>query len=209
MICAPPLARMRLALEMQARRPDPAWLARLDSDIGEMDRLVGELLELARGLGKEPVQSLQLAAWLAELVERGRESGRQIDLNCPDIALDAPPSALRRVLGNLLDNAQRYAPESALEIRVELRHGVCLIGVLDRGPGIPEGQLEAVFQPFHRVDASRSPVTGGAGLGLAIVQQLTQANGWRVWLENRPEGGLAAWLSLPLAPSDDLAAPSG
>jgi len=74
------------------------------------------------------------------------------------------------------------------------------IGVLDRGPGIPEDQIEAVFRPFHRVEPSRNPVTGGAGLGLAIVRQLAQSNGWAVSLENRPGGGLAAWVVLPESP---------
>ena len=71
------------------------------------------------------------------------------------------------------------------------------IGVLDRGPGIPDDQLEAVFRPFHRVESSRSRGTGGSGLGLAIVRQLAQANGWTVSLENRAGGGLAAWVTLP------------
>lgn len=195
-----PLARMRLALEMLERRPDPAWIARLDSDIGEMNRLVGELLELARGLGQEQTQRIELAPWLEALAERLRESGTAIDVHCPALHIDAPTSALQRVLGNLLGNAQRYAQGSALQLRAEICQGQCRIGILDGGPGIPETQLDAVFQPFHRVEASRSPSTGGAGLGLAIVQQLAQANGWRVWLENRPEGGLAAWVSLPVVP---------
>jgi two-component system osmolarity sensor histidine kinase EnvZ len=193
-----PLARMRLALEMIERRPDPAWTARLDMDIGEMDRLVGELLELARGLGREAPTSVVLAQLLQELAERAREAGAEVLVRCPNMKLEAPRAALRRVVGNLVANAQRYAP-GPVEIRVEERDGACVIGVLDQGPGIPVDQLEAAFRPFHRVESSRSPVTGGAGLGLAIVRQLAQANGWRVWLENRPGGGLAAWVSVPNA----------
>ncbi len=193
-----PLARMRLALEMQERRPDPAWIARLDKDVEEMNRLVGELLDLARGLGQEAAQPLDLPALFAELAERARESGVEVGVNCPAIHLHAPPAALRRVLGNLLDNARRYAGDGAVEMRAELHEASCHIAVLDRGPGIPADQLEAVFRPFHRVEGSRSPVTGGSGLGLAIVRQLAQANGWQVWLENRPEGGLAAWIDLPV-----------
>ncbi|MBK6742714.1 MAG: HAMP domain-containing protein [Hydrogenophilales bacterium] len=194
-----PLARMRLALEMLERRPDPAWIARLDSDIGEMNRLIGDLLEFAQGLGQEPTQSIELASWLEALAARARESDTDIEVHCPALHIDAAPAALKRVLGNLLGNAQRYASGRTVEIRVEADQDTCRIGILDRGPGIPESQLETVFRPFHRVDASRSPATGGTGLGLAIVQQLAQANAWHVWLENRPEGGLAAWLSLPLA----------
>ena len=101
------------------------------------------------------------------------------------------------MLGNLLANAQRYADDGPVELRAESREGACLIGALDRGPGIPEEQIEAVFRAFHRVDSSRSPVTGGTGLGLAIARQLAQANGWQVWLENRVDGGLAAWVRVP------------
>jgi two-component system osmolarity sensor histidine kinase EnvZ len=71
--------------------------------------------------------------------------------------------------------------------------------VLDRGPGIAPDQLEAVFEPFFRLDASRSPVTGGSGLGLAIVRELARANGWKVTLHARDDGGLQAWIELPLA----------
>ncbi len=192
-----PLARMRLALEMLERRPGPAWIARLDTDIGEMNRLVGDLLELARGLGREARTSVDLAGLLEELAERARETGAEVMVRCPTIELEAPPAALHRALANLLANAQRYAGGSPMEIRAEPTEEACRIGVLDRGPGIPEDQLEAAFRPFHRVESSRSPATGGAGLGLAIVRQLAQANGWRVWLENRPGGGLAAWVRVP------------
>lgn len=196
-----PLARMRLALEMLERRPGPAWIARLDADIEEMNQLVGELLELARGLGREAAAPVDLAAVLQQLAERARETGAQVSVHCPRIQLHAPPAALQRALANLLANAQRYGAGQPVELRAELASGaegdLCRIGVLDRGPGVPEDQLEAVFHPFHRVESSRSPATGGSGLGLSIVRQLAQANGWRVWLENRPEGGLAAWIEVP------------
>jgi two-component system osmolarity sensor histidine kinase EnvZ len=186
---------------MMARRPDPAWTARLDQDIEEMNRLVGELLNLARGLGQEAAAQIDLADLLEELAARARESGTEVLLRGPNLQLVVPPAALRRVLANLLANAQRYAGDSPVELRAEPGDGACRIGVLDRGPGIPEDQLESVFRPFHRVESSRNPATGGTGLGLAIVRQLAQANGWRVWLENRPEGGLAAWVSVPHPPA--------
>jgi two-component system osmolarity sensor histidine kinase EnvZ len=101
------------------------------------------------------------------------------------------------LLGNLLSNAQRYGGAGTVELRARRDGGAVRIGVLDVGPGIPPDQLEAVFRPFHRVESSRSRGTGGSGLGLAIVRQLAQANGWTVSLENRLDGGLAAWLTLP------------
>lgn len=193
-----PLARMRLALEMVQRRPDAAWIERLDTDVEEMNRLVGDVLDLARGLGGEAAVSVDLCTLLEGLASHAWEAGAEVAVHCSGARIDAPPAALRRVLGNLLNNAQRYAGNGPLELRAESRDGACIIGVLDRGPGIPEDQIEAVFRPFHRVDASRSPTTGGTGLGLAIVRQLAQANGWQVWLENRRGGGLAAWVLVPI-----------
>jgi len=192
-----PLARMRLALELVQRRPDPAWIERLEADVEEMNHLVGDVLELARGLDGEAAVPVDLAAVLEALAGRAWEAGAEVAVQCPDLRISAPPAALRRVLGNLLANAQRYAGDGAIELRAQSSDGACIIGVIDQGPGIPEDQLEAVFRPFHRVDASRSPVTGGTGLGLAVVRQLAQAHGWRVWLENRRGGGLAAWVSVP------------
>jgi two-component system osmolarity sensor histidine kinase EnvZ len=111
--------------------------------------------------------------------------------------VQAPPSALRRVLGNLLDNALRYGGDQPVELLAEQVGSKVRVGVLDRGPGIPAEQMNAVFQPFHRVETSRSPSTGGAGLGLAIVRQLAETHGWQVEIGPRSEGGLEAWLTLP------------
>jgi two-component system osmolarity sensor histidine kinase EnvZ len=101
---------------------------------------------------------------------------------------------LRRAIGNLLQNAIRYAPGAPVELNCSVSDRQCRIGILDRGPGIAPDQIEAMFQPFHRLDASRSPVTGGSGLGLAIVRELARANGWEVSLSARPGGGLQAWI---------------
>jgi len=111
--------------------------------------------------------------------------------------VQAPPSALQRVIGNLLDNALRYGGDQPVELLAEQAGKTVRIGVLDRGPGIPAEQMSAVFQPFHRVEMSRSPSTGGAGLGLAIVRQLADAHGWQVDIGPRADGGLEAWLTLP------------
>jgi two-component system, OmpR family, osmolarity sensor histidine kinase EnvZ len=192
-----PLARMRLALEMMARRPTPALIERVDKDVEEMNRLVGEMLGLARGLGSEPPVRVELAALLEELASQARDAGASVAVSAEPCVVSAAPTALRRLLGNLLSNAQRYGGGKPVEL-CAVRAGTDIrVGVLDRGPGIPVDQVDAVFRPFHRVEASRSPGTGGAGLGLAIVRQLAQSNGWTVSLENRPGGGLAAWVTLP------------
>ncbi|MDP2795831.1 MAG: ATP-binding protein [Sulfurisoma sp.] len=192
-----PLARMRLALALLVEKPTPALIARMENDIEEMNSLIGKVLDLARGLEREPAAAIDLAALLSDLAGGAAEGAVRLALPAALPHLNAPPLALRRALTNLLDNALRYGAGQPVEIVVEPGDGGVRIGVLDRGPGIPADQMEAVFQPFHRVEASRSPVTGGAGLGLAIVRQLAAANGWRVELRNRDGGGLEAWLSLP------------
>ncbi len=192
-----PLARMRLALEMLSRRPDPALIERLDRDIEEIDRLVGDMLELARGLGREAPRAVDLRALLHQLAGQAREAGVDVEVDADACTVSAAPMALRRLLGNLLSNAQRYGGGRPVQLVVRRDARGLGIGVLDRGPGIPPEQIEAVFRPFHRVEAARSPHAGGSGLGLAIVRQLAQANGWSVELENRDGGGLAAWLTLP------------
>lgn len=192
-----PLARMRLAVELLARRPDPALIERLELDIEEMNRLVGDMLELARGLGRESPREIDVRELLEQLAARAREAGASVTVAAQPCRVTAAPMALRRVVGNLLSNAQRHGGAGTVELLAQRHEGAVRIGVVDRGPGIPHDQLEAVFRPFHRVDASRSPGTGGSGLGLAIVRQLSQANGWTVNLENRAGGGLAAWVTLP------------
>jgi two-component system osmolarity sensor histidine kinase EnvZ len=191
-----PLARMRLALEMLQHKPEAKWIERLESDVNEVNQLATDMMELARGLGQEEATTVDLSELLGGLATRAREDGAEVSCNIDRLVLHAPVRALRRTLGNLIDNAACHAPGTPIELTVEQHDDQVRIGVLDRGPGIPVDQLETVFRPFHRVDVSRNRATGGSGLGLAIVSQLAQANGWRVVLENRVDGGLAAWLTL-------------
>jgi two-component system osmolarity sensor histidine kinase EnvZ len=203
-----PLARMRLALELLTVKPDPALVQRIEHDIDEMNQLIGQLLEIARGLKLEPAQDLELCAWLKARTQVHRAAadaaGARLSVDCAgELHVTAPPGVLTRIIDNLLVNALRYAPgpvdlvAQALPAQAPGQTAGVRLGVLDRGPGIPQDQLAAVFRPFHRLEGSRSPVTGGFGLGLAIVQQLARANGWSVSLEAREGGGLAAWVDLP------------
>jgi two-component system osmolarity sensor histidine kinase EnvZ len=204
-----PLARMRLALEMLTLKPEPALLQRLELDIGEMNRLIGQLLEIARGLHPEAGQTLDLCAWLQTRTQvhqsAAAAAGASLRVDCPgDLRATAAPEILARVLDNLLGNALRYAPGPIELVGQRVPNDVgepvrVRIGVLDRGPGIPQDQLSAAFRPFHRIEGSASLVPGGFGLGLAIVQQLSHANGWTVSLQRRQGGGLAAWVELPVA----------
>lgn len=189
-----PLARLRLALELLKLDPKSDLIERMERDIEQMDRLIGNVLDLARGLEREPALKTDLPDFLIDLAEDFSTSTGRVSVTCPPGQSVIPRVALHRALGNLLQNALRYAPEAPIELVCEMNTDHCRFGVLDRGPGIPSDQIEAMFQPFHRLDASRSPVTGGSGLGLAIVGELAAANGWQVTMLPRPGGGMQAWL---------------
>lgn len=193
-----PLARLRLAVEMLVRRPSPQLAAQVEGDIEAMDRLIGDVLTLARGLGHEAVQRVVLSDFCEKLVQSIPGAADTVQVEIADVALDVPPGALRRILANLLENALRYGGGQPVSLRAEVQDGRCRIGVLDRGPGIPPDELETVYRPFYRLEASRSVNTGGSGLGLAIVRQLAMAQGWQASLQAREGGGLAAWLEIPL-----------
>lgn len=193
-----PLARLRLAVEMLVRKPSAELAAQVEGDIEAMDRLIAGVLTLARGFGHEAARPVALPALLGDLVSATPGAAERVRIEADDITLEAPAGALRRVLANLLENALRYGGGEPVTLRAEAARGRCRIGVLDRGPGIPAAEREAVFQPFHRLEGSRSVSTGGSGLGLAIVRQLAAAQGWTITLGDRAGGGLEAWLEIPL-----------
>ena len=194
-----PLARMQLALEMLPRATDPKLVDGLRRDIEEMNHLIGQFLELGRGLQTEELVAIDLQTVLNEIVVDTRRSGVDIHLSATEsciIPLNA--SALRRVLTNLIENAVRYSESKPIDVELVNSDDGVMIRVLDRGPGIPESARGAVFRPFYRLEPSRSSITGGSGLGLAIARQLAQANGWRIELLARTGGGTEARLVLTL-----------
>jgi two-component system osmolarity sensor histidine kinase EnvZ len=191
-----PLARMRLALEMLKDDPNPTLIARIERDIEQMNRLIGNVLDLARGLQHEKPANTDMPDFLNQIASDFSTPNSPVTVTCPPNTWLVAQTALHRAIGNLLQNAQRHAPGAPVDLVARFENHRCRIGVLDYGPGIPVEQMAAVFQPFHRLDASRSPATGGSGLGLAIVRELARANGWHVELEARPGGGLQAWIAL-------------
>lgn len=205
-----PLARMRLAIEMLTLKPEPALLRRLESDVEEINALIGQMLEMARGLSTETAQDFELGAWLRERAQSHRvaadTAGARLSVQCDEaLRIHAPPGLLARVFDNLLGNALRYAPGpidivgQALPPAGEDGRASVRLGVLDRGPGIPHDQLATAFRPFQRVEGRGDATAGAFGLGLAIVRQLAHANGWQVSVGGREGGGLQAWVVVPAA----------
>lgn len=188
-----PLTRLRLALEMLPEDTDPELVARMERDLDEMNALIRQAVELGRTIGAGERQALDVSRLVADLA-----GGR------PRIACRTGPPclhrvnelALRRILGNLLENALRYSTDT-VELHLDCKHRPPVIFVLDRGPGIPEQEREAVFRPFYRLEQSRSRRTGGSGLGLAVARQLAIANGIEIHLGQRHGGGTVATVRLP------------
>ena len=208
-----PLARMRLAIELLTLKPSPALIGRLEHDIEEMNALIGQLLDLAKGLEHEERRTFDLAPWLVERAtqhaDAARAAGAAITVNCASgLQVHAAAGLLGRVVDNLVGNALRYAP-GPIELRAQAvdatSTGTIRLSVLDRGPGIPADQMDTVWRPFQRVEGSRSPQTGGYGLGLAIVKQLATSQAWAVGLTAREGGGLDAWVDLMSSASPTLA----
>ncbi|HEX9183837.1 MAG TPA: ATP-binding protein [Burkholderiales bacterium] len=190
-----PLSRLRLALEMSGA--DPAAAQGMTADIDEMDQVIGQFLDFARG-EVEPRTLQDPGALLEELRTHYEKLGRKVAVRAGAVpAFPFARQALRRALGNLVDNALRYAGEP-VEIEMRREGGQVVIEVLDRGPGIPEGEAERLKRPFTRLDEARGGY-GGAGLGLAIVERVARAHGGRLDLAARPGGGLAARLTLGAA----------
>ncbi|MDD5363936.1 MAG: ATP-binding protein [Gallionellaceae bacterium] len=192
-----PITRMHLALAM-LDDADPAMVSRIEGDLREMTRLIAQMLDFARSLKGEGETEVGLGQALVEMaascshpeLARVRESGpcrRKLSL-----------AALNRVVGNLLENALRYGNDQPVDLELECAPEAVRIRVLDRGPGIPEAERDKVFQPFYRLEESRSRDTGGSGLGLAIVRQLADAQGWQVDLRERDGGGLVAEVVIPV-----------
>ncbi|HEV8333314.1 MAG TPA: ATP-binding protein, partial [Steroidobacteraceae bacterium] len=187
-----PLTRLRLRVEAVA---DERLHARFSSDLDEMEALVWSALALFKGLDDdEKFEAVDVNALLATFAVEYAELGKPIAIEGKaQEALQAKPRALKRCLGNLVDNALKFGRQAAIQVE----DGETLaIRVADDGPGIPEEMLERVFEPFYRLESSRSRDTGGAGLGLSIARDVAQAHGGSLTLRNRPEGGLIAELRL-------------
>jgi signal transduction histidine kinase len=194
-----PLFTLRGSLEaIEHGIGDADHLRRAQDKATLLDRLVGDLFTFSRleyaepVLGRDAIDPEALAREAADVVDP------RIDVvpTGTPAALAGDHAALLRVLVNLLDNAVRHA-DSAVELRVGAEGDAVRFEVLDDGPGIARDDLPQLFDPLFRADRTRNSATGGAGLGLAIVQRLTAAHGGSVHAENRPEGGARFVVRLP------------
>jgi signal transduction histidine kinase len=188
-----PLTLLRLRVENVADAPErEKMLATID----EMDRMVAATLQAARDEAKAEVRrKTDLSALLASVVDDMADAGLPVAMEpSAPVIYECQPGALKRALTNLLDNAVKYGKRARATILSTPQ--LIQITIDDDGPGIPEGELAKVVQPFYRVEGSRSRETGGIGLGLAIALSVIEAHGGTLTLANRPQGGLQACITL-------------
>lgn len=190
-----PLTLLRLRVESVENAGEREKML---ATIAEMDSMVAATMQFARDDAlAEPRRPTDLAALLASAVHDMADAGLPVVMEpAPPVTYECQPGALKRTLTNLLENAVKYGTRARATIRSAPR--VIEIMIDDEGPGIPEEELARVFQPFYRVEGSRSRETGGIGLGLAIALSVVQAHGGQLVLANRTEGGLRAKVTLPV-----------
>lgn len=204
-----PLARIRMGLEMLDHGDTATARAGIARDISELDQLIEEILLASRldspGAVQEPLEEVDLTALAAEECARnGAELG-----TADVVVMQGSPRLLRRLMRNLLENAQRYgnathqgpaagvtSTSAPIEVHVQQAAGKIEFTVCDRGPGVPESERERIFEPFYRLKGS-SEAEGGVGLGLALVAAIARQHGGSVACTARDGGGACFRVSLP------------
>ena len=190
-----PITAMRLRVELLE---DDEVKAKLIDGLDEMQRMSEAALAFAKEEAAEgPTRAVDLAALTGSVIEDFADMGHDVaEVNSVRMVLECRPDAVKRALRNLVENAVRYGGRARVSLRQQDQEAV--IWIDDDGPGLPEAQIEAMFEPFARLESSRSRETGGAGLGLSIARSIARAHGGEVRLTNRLEGGLRAEMALPM-----------
>lgn len=193
-----PLARMRFRLERAPEAIRPGF----ETDIDQMDAMIGSVLAFMRDRGENPArQRVDLRSILEVAVDDAVSGGGEVELEPGEPAeVEVDLLGVQRVFANLIDNALKYGRRAVVRLRLEGADAVA--EVQDFGPGIPEQELESVFRPFYRSEAARVGKAAGFGLGLATARSVVRAHGGDVRL--RSTGGLTAEVRLPLAVSGEL-----
>lgn len=190
-----PLTRLRLRAETIE---DPEQQRKILADLAEMQAMIEATLAFARDdARKEPRTTVDLAELLCSLCEDRVDAGLLAEYQGPThYPFACRPVALRRALGNLIDNALAYGEVARVSLE-QTDAGHVTIRIDDDGPGIPQAEWEKVFIPFYRLETSRSRDTGGTGLGLSVARTVLRGHGGDIALQNRPEGGLRVLVTLP------------
>ncbi|KZN29965.1 two-component system sensor histidine kinase EnvZ [Pseudoalteromonas luteoviolacea] len=192
-----PLTRIRLATEMMSDEEDYLKEGIID-DIEDMNAIIDQFIEYLRHHSSGEMNLDDVNALVEEVVHAEQQHKRVINFtmapSLPGVLMNTV--ALKRVITNMIENAIRYSNED-IEVVTLWEKKWVIVQVKDRGPGIPEAELESVFEPFKQGDQARG--SEGSGLGLAIIKRIVTTHGGQVALSNRKEGGLCAEVRLPIA----------
>lgn len=197
-----PLTRLRFRIEDLS---DATLRQSIASDIGEMETMIEATLSYLRGEEtSEASRSIDLVAVLETIVDDARDAGHNCRLRAPaHLVIDGRLIGLKRAFSNLVGNAVRFGTEVTVSVVTAGEH--IDVTVEDDGPGIPNDKLQAVLEPFVRLEDSRNRDTGGVGLGLTIAKANIEANNGTLTLTNRTDGGLHVLVRLPAIPSSPCA----
>ncbi len=192
------LTRFRLRIEFIE---DAEQRDRAEVDLTEMQSMLSEAIAFARdGSATESRTRVDFSGLLQTISDDQTDMGHDVVFDgAPRVVLDCRPIALRRAFANLIENAVKYG--GGAEVTLAETGGEVVVTVADRGPGIPEALREKVFDPFFRVEGSRSRETGGTGLGLAVARNAVRHHGGDITLSDRPGGGLVVRVVLPTSPA--------
>ncbi|GAJ28235.1 ATP-binding protein [Acidomonas methanolica] len=196
-----PITRLKLRSEFIE---DDELRDKFLADLDEMEAMVAAMLEFGRDTAnREPKVRLDLSALLSTVADEAAESmphlAEHITLDTPDhpVLVAARSLPLKRALMNLVINALKYGGSAHITLRTPTDDAMTTIVIEDDGPGLPDKELERMFEPFVRAESSRNRETGGTGLGLAIARSVLRGHGGDIRLANRPSGGLRAVVTLP------------
>ncbi|MBN2009055.1 HAMP domain-containing histidine kinase [candidate division KSB1 bacterium] len=198
-----PITRMKIALEFM---PEGEHRRRMADDLAELETMITEILESERlngAHGKLHLNNTDIVALLNEVsaAYADRHPGVQLPTNYSTIIVMIDAERMRLLFKNLLDNATKYAlPDSGtIQVEIEKKENVMTIFIRDDGPGIPDEHLPYLFEPFYRVDKSRSKKTGGYGLGLSLCKKIVEAHGGTIAIKNNlDKRGVQVTIQLPV-----------
>ena len=188
-----PLTRMKLQLALLETKEARA----LEDDVAQMEHMVQEYIDFAKGVGGEESTAVSLSELLGNIVQSYRYTDSKVTFTPEsNISVTVRPQAFRRMLTNVIDNALRYGKTCHIQTRITKKKLTIIID--DEGSGIAPEHHAEVFKPFTRLEASRNMDTGGVGLGLSIAQDIMMRHGGTIALDQAPSGGLRVRLQLPL-----------
>ena len=196
-----PLTRVKVALEFL---PDSQAKKSIAADIAEMEKMINNILETARMHhlhGKLKKESVILADLLSSLLTEFDDlsPGVLTDGVSADISINADPEQIKTVIKNILTNAVKFSDPESNPVHITVKHRAqhVIVKIVDNGIGIPPDELPFIFEPFYRVDKSRTKDTGGYGLGLSLCKTIMEAHGGRIEIESTPDVGTTVTLIFP------------